>query len=77
MQILPTDVDECLIGNGDCDHTCHNTHGSSYCTCYGGFALQPDGKTCLCMYASLLILFGIANEEYVVMYCQSGKIRPI
>ena len=28
------DVDECLDGNGGCDHICINTNGSYTCTCY-------------------------------------------
>ena len=28
------DVDECLDGNGGCDHICNNTNGSYTCACY-------------------------------------------
>ena len=40
------DIDECTTANGNCDHTCHNTNGSYYCTCNGGFFLLEDQRGC-------------------------------
>ena len=40
------DINECLSNNGNCSQVCTNTNGSYYCSCYPGYLLQPDGKTC-------------------------------
>ena len=40
------DIDECAVENGGCDHTCHNTSGSYYCTCNEGYLLLEDKKGC-------------------------------
>ena len=42
-----TDIQECAINNGGCEHTCTNTAGSFSCSCNSGYVLQPDGKRCL------------------------------
>ena len=40
------DINECNQGNGGCEHTCTNTVGSYYCTCYTGYTLNKNGRTC-------------------------------
>ena len=40
------DIDECTTANGGCNHACHNTNGSYYCTCREGFFLAEDQKGC-------------------------------
>ena len=30
---------ECLVGNGGCDHHCFDTPGGYYCTCQEGYQL--------------------------------------
>ena len=54
------DIDECYSSNhtnvtgtddGDdddspCNHNCTNTLGSYQCSCYSGYKLEEDGKTC-------------------------------
>lgn len=37
--ICYTDVDECLMDNGNCDQLCNNTLGSFGCSCWPGFNL--------------------------------------
>ncbi|KAJ3621320.1 hypothetical protein MTP99_003471 [Tenebrio molitor] len=44
--IFFTDVDECAINNGDCQHECINTVGSYKCTCHNGFTLHGNGRDC-------------------------------
>ena len=39
------DINECLKGDV-CEQSCVNTNGSYYCTCYSGYELNSDGKTC-------------------------------
>ena len=41
-----TDVNECLINDGGCEHMCNNTPGSYECICRGGYQLESDGKAC-------------------------------
>ncbi|KAJ3641013.1 hypothetical protein Zmor_027542 [Zophobas morio] len=41
-----TDMDECAINNGDCQHECVNTVGSYKCTCHNGFTLHENGRDC-------------------------------
>ena len=38
--ILLTDIDECQLGNGGCEHKCINTQGAFYCECEAGFRLE-------------------------------------
>ncbi|KAF5917600.1 hypothetical protein HPG69_008903 [Diceros bicornis minor] len=42
-----SDVDECQVHNGGCQHRCVNVPGSYLCDCRPGFRLHADGRTCL------------------------------
>ncbi|XP_055588097.1 tolloid-like protein 1 isoform X2 [Uranotaenia lowii] len=44
--IYSTDVDECAVNNGGCQHECKNTLGSYLCSCHNGYALQDNGHDC-------------------------------
>nr|XP_042909007.1 fibrillin-1 isoform X2 [Parasteatoda tepidariorum] len=41
------DINECLIKNFGCSHSCINTPGSALCSCPPGFELKDDNKTCV------------------------------
>ena len=42
-----TDIDECIVYNGGCDHNCTNTPGSFECSCDPSYVLaSADNKTC-------------------------------
>ena len=41
-----TDIDECSINNGGCDHTCTNTRGSYKCSCNTSYVLAADNMKC-------------------------------
>ena len=41
-----TDIDECEVDNGGCQHKCVNTDGSFQCQCKQGFQLLADNKNC-------------------------------
>ena len=45
-EFLFTDINECDINSGGCDHVCTNTNGSHICSCRPGYFLDSDGKTC-------------------------------
>lgn len=41
------DVDECSDENlNDCSNSCHNTHGSYYCSCPHGLTMSGNRKDC-------------------------------
>lgn len=40
------DINECLDGNGDCEHECINEVGTYRCACREGFRLREDNRTC-------------------------------
>uniref|UniRef100_A0A1B0A8T7 Metalloendopeptidase n=1 Tax=Glossina pallidipes TaxID=7398 RepID=A0A1B0A8T7_GLOPL len=41
-----TDVDECSVNNGGCQHECRNTIGSYICSCHNGYSLHENGHDC-------------------------------
>ena len=40
------DIDECDDTYHGCHHTCLNTNGSYVCSCYNGFILSEDERSC-------------------------------
>lgn len=44
------DIDECLVKNGGCEHSCHNVAGSRQCRCKAGYRLSADKNTCEGLY---------------------------
>lgn len=43
---LFTDVDECAVNNGHCEHNCSNELGGYSCQCASGYQLDQDGRNC-------------------------------
>nr|XP_023021404.1 tolloid-like protein 2 [Leptinotarsa decemlineata] len=41
-----SDMDECAINHGGCQHDCMNTLGSYVCTCHNGYTLHENGRDC-------------------------------
>ncbi|EDV93120.1 dorsal-ventral patterning protein tolloid [Drosophila grimshawi] len=41
-----TDIDECAVNNGGCQHECRNTIGSYMCFCHNGYSLHENGRDC-------------------------------
>ncbi|CAH2008151.1 unnamed protein product [Acanthoscelides obtectus] len=41
-----TDMDECAVNQGGCQHECQNTFGSYVCTCHNGYTLHENGRDC-------------------------------
>ena len=46
LSLDTADIDECGIGNGGCEQSCHNTIGSYYCSCNNSFTLNSDHHHC-------------------------------
>ena len=47
-----SDRDECLPSRHGCQHLCNNFHGSYSCSCYSGFSINGDNRTCSGMRSS-------------------------
>ena len=47
-----SDHDECLSSHHGCQHLCNNFHGSYSCSCYSGFSINGDNRTCSGMRSS-------------------------
>lgn len=43
---LFTDIDECIVNNGHCEHNCTNEPGRYSCQCASGYQLDQDGHNC-------------------------------
>lgn len=41
-----TDIDECAVNNGGCQHECKNTIGSYVCSCHNGYTLHDNEHDC-------------------------------
>ena len=41
-----TDVNECVARTHSCKHICHNTIGSYSCSCFHGYKLGADLRSC-------------------------------
>lgn len=41
-----TDIDECMISRGGCEHECNNSIGSFECLCHSGYSLHLNGFNC-------------------------------
>ena len=57
--LFSSDVDECGVGDGGCEHICINSAGSFQCHCFSGYTLV-NGSQC----EGILLLFAIASLLY-------------
>jgi len=46
LSFIHADIDECAVLNGGCEHSCHNTIGSYFCSCNKGFELASNSHDC-------------------------------
>ena len=45
--IIYPDINECTLGTNNCNHICHNTIGSYYCSCNAGYHLLNHPHICV------------------------------
>lgn len=43
----PSDINECSVNNGGCEHGCENTMGGFECFCHPGYKLHWNKKDCI------------------------------
>ena len=46
MNLINTDIDECSIANGGCQHVCINQPGTYSCDCFNGYQLTENNNHC-------------------------------
>lgn len=66
-----TDIDECAINNGGCQHECRNTIGSYVCSCHNGYTLHDNEHDCKeggCKYEITTPNGQIFSPNYPEMY---------
>jgi len=54
------DINECELGGTACTQGCRNLRGSYACTCYPGYQLGTDGKSCYRTLLSVIILYFVS-----------------
>ena len=55
IYIYISDIDECNITNGGCEHVCMNTQGSHYCVCSNGYYFDSVTNSCQSMHKFLIV----------------------
>ena len=63
LTVSISDIDECLIDGGGCNHTCVNTDGAYYCNCSDGFTLDTDGLGCSGLSLPISLYSYILNRQ--------------
>ena len=64
-------MDECTDNNGGCQHECHNTVNSYYCSCHNGFVLNDNKRDCTegnCKYEIRTAFGKITSPNYPDYY---------
>lgn len=51
------ELDECELQDHGCEHECINTLGGYQCSCYIGYELHSDKKSCESNYAIIIVYF--------------------
>ena len=63
------DILECSEVNGGCEHSCEERNGGFQCTCFDGYVLTYDGRTCVGTPSVILVSHSIhyrnITREYI------------
>ena len=63
---LFSDINECTSNNGYCGQVCINTVGSYTCSCYSGYELNTDARTCAGMWSLFKLVLVFKNVTSVL-----------
>jgi len=70
-----SDVDECRVNNGGCEHDCFNTIGSFECRCRNGYFLAANGKNCIGRnYVCLSVCLSVCSVFLDASHSESSSI---
>ena len=50
------DINECALNISGCNQNCTNTIGSYFCSCYPGYEIKNDNRTCVGKELTMLCL---------------------
>lgn len=69
-------MNECESDNGGCDHICTNVLGSYSCSCFEGYIIEDDNRTCAGMQPTVMHM-PRNTFMYVVRLCVNffGHVR--
>ena len=59
VDLILSDIDECMENTGNCSQNCNNTIGSYQCLCDDGFLLDSDGASCNGMGVRFFLFFSV------------------
>ena len=63
-----TDRDECALGINGCSQICTNTNGSYTCSCYLGYQISSNNRTCVGKHITSKI---VRNLQVIVINMQT------
>ena len=56
-----TDSNECVNDNGGCEHMCINLIPGYHCSCFSGYLLNSDGRSCNGKFMGVAVAYDNAN----------------
>ena len=65
-----TDADECALGISGCNQICTNTIGSYVCSCYFGYQISLNNKTCVGKHIASIIICSNMYRIISIGSCQ-------
>ena len=65
---MHTDIDECALGISGCNQICTNTIGSYVCSCFLGYHISSNNKTCVGKHLTSIIVCYIVRSCAMYMH---------
>ncbi|XP_076436853.1 uncharacterized protein LOC143276257 isoform X2 [Babylonia areolata] len=75
--ITCSDVNECLVRNGNCSQLCDNNRGSYSCSCVQGYRLIGDMATCHSRDHDSAYLVVSTNSGFILVEMDGQKYYPV
>lgn len=79
LNVCVSDIDECSINNGSCEHGCVNTQGSYECVCPPGKKLHWNKKDCVgksSFQSSPYVLFLYHTKMFAISMVTLPRLSP-